>query len=311
MFLVEVEEDGRKSTKRYEIIESTEEGNKIQVLIGDVRLTLKKVSSNPFISQLNEYICVAAEQQKQATCEKVLEREDFMERLMKIQQTCSPEATWGLRLDFWASILKSLEPNQKIQSDIICQYAFRLLIESGCNPTVVTLIEPYFYTRVILQNNAKEKERLRPKYGDINFFLDAQFLLFPININEYHWILVAIDLLKRTVIFYDSLRSESSEYYQDIHRKIQEEMIPREIFRRTSVEVGKVEFEPYVLAKCSQQKDDFNCGIFVCRYLEVIIQHIALRKEKSVLPEIIMNCFNHKNTPAVLRKKILEVLKPQ
>lgn len=313
MDLVQMDLDGKRSEKRHQVADDTR-SNEIKISIGDLKLTLKKLKCHPFLETLDNYSCVDLEIIKYATPEQVLEGQCFLDQLKKKQRIFSPEHAWKSRLGqgFSDDYLKCLRDEKSfIQSEIITQYALHLLITSNCDPSKITLIEPYFYDRVVLENDLVAREKMRSKLGDISFLLDSQVLLFPINVNNNHWILVGIDLTKKVITFYDSIKSSSKKWYEDISHNLQERMIPNEILRRSGVTLKKVDFQPYRLADCCQQNDGFSCGIFVCRYLEVLIEDVSTRKGVISLPTRISNCFNSLFTPKQLRKKILNILEDQ
>ena len=111
---------------------------------------------------------------------------------------------------------------------------------------------------------------------DKNLF-EYDYLLSPVNIDNTHWILMVIDLVFLELIIYDSLiRDNDNPMYQkvfDIFTKLTSEIcdeIGAEVLR------GKQSWKRKVCKNLAQQRNDKDCGAFVCKYAKSVVQRSTL-----------------------------------
>ena len=113
-------------------------------------------------------------------------------------------------IDMSITKLKGLAPTTWLNDEIINFY-FEMLTE-GCisNNKRIHSFSSFFFVKLLRKGEAVEgylfsKVRRWTKHID-NSNLDIIFI--PVNITNQHWTLVLIDILSKTIIYYDSFRRE-------------------------------------------------------------------------------------------------------
>ena len=100
------------------------------------------------------------------------------------------------------------------------------------------------------------------KVGDI---LGFEHLFFPVNEDDDHWALIAVTPRDGNIDYYDSLNGHEDavrptlmvRQYLEQYEKLTS-AAPRQWTRR-------------VMARCSKQDNPSDCGLFVCKYMECLL----------------------------------------
>ena len=90
--------------------------------------------------------------------------------------------------------------------------------------------------------------------------------LFPINIDNHHWTLGAVDMVKKEVVFYDSLRGEGARYTEALLHWVRDifhlyDYAPSEDWSYWNITVSK---------EGPRQTDGHSCGVFVTMYADYL-----------------------------------------
>ena len=124
------------------------------------------------------------------------------------------------------------------------------------------------------------------RYGNI---FEKSKIFFPVNIQNYHWTLIVVDLERKTIQYFDSCYGDGSEYinvvkrylldkwklvYKDDIEKLQE----FESFENSQWEI--INFPPNV----PQQGDTQNCGVFLCLFADRISEGLEYNE---LQPEVL------------------------
>lgn len=122
------------------------------------------------------------------------------------------------------------------------------------------------YATIGYQPYAKYFENNRVRFVDLNL------LLAPVNIGNYHWILLVANLRRNVVVLIDSmpksnpplnLANDMANFINDERRKLQLPSQPMQIGAYSEI---------------PQQRDGFNCGIYALMYAQLIMEGRALHK---------------------------------
>jgi len=133
----------------------------------------------------------------------------------------------------------------------------------------------------------------------------SRFVIFPINFEGNHWIVGIAETAKLSLTLYDSLGNSKrvlkstlstlKDYLQREHLAKQGTTLP--------------ENWKFVIADVNErQRDGSSCGVFVCRYVELLIE--AIEKRQVLSPSLLRNCFVEESINE-MRKRICKILSQQ
>lgn len=112
-------------------------------------------------------------------------------------------------------------------------------------------------------------------------------VFFPINISNNHWVLVIVLMQQKRILYRDALRNDGKEYTSVTMMYLVDEMQDK---RNEVINTAEWDVQEISPADSPQQKNGFDCGMFVCMYADYMLQD---------LPEQ----FSQKDMP-MLRKKV-------
>lgn len=100
-----------------------------------------------------------------------------------------------------------------------------------------------------------------------NSLEELSVLLLPINISNFHWISMKIDLVKKEILVFDSLKSCSTGI-KEISEALQ-------IGLGYYIESNNIQTESqewkYQLIEVDQQKNSYDCGVMALKFMEAIM----------------------------------------
>jgi len=131
----------------------------------------------------------------------------------------------------------------------------------------------YFFDTMFMYTWEEDKE-----LGDISswthLFHDYGKIFFPIlNYKKTHWVLVVVDMMSRTIVYYDSAltqKNKSGEKYLTLTKDFLEK-----VSRKT------VTFRTMTYEKTPQQNNIYDCGVYVCAIMKCICE----KKEFTFSPD--------------------------
>jgi len=95
-------------------------------------------------------------------------------------------------------------------------------------------------------------------------------LLFPVNVNDNHWILIVVNIPDRTIACYDSIATNNNKVHIDrILQYLQAKVVPPLLAGTASQGVGVTRGAPTPWKRTSprdapRQDNGYDCGVFVC-----------------------------------------------
>ncbi len=92
---------------------------------------------------------------------------------------------------------------------------------------------------------------------------DYKHVIVPINIDNIHWIMVDVNLLKKKIFFYDSYK------YSSLKNFVFKNLI--KIFSEY-INLKEYEFDKwvYINCDCPKQNNYYDCGVFMCMFIDYI-----------------------------------------
>ncbi|XP_071839123.1 uncharacterized protein [Apostichopus japonicus] len=147
------------------------------------------------------------------------------------------------------SDISSLQEDAWVNDNIINAY-FHLIAETS--PFEVLPLSSFFY-QVYSKNGFSQVQRWHRK-TDI---FSKQLILIPIH-SRHHWCLVVVDTGVSSITFYDSMRHGGKTYTSKVQKYMREEALARGVTPADWVLKSG--------ASIPQQRNDSDCGVFVCQY---------------------------------------------
>ncbi|NXS58068.1 SENP2 protease, partial [Brachypteracias leptosomus] len=117
------------------------------------------------------------------------------------------------------------------------------------------------------------------------------FILVPIHL-RVHWALVAIDMRKKTIKYYDSLGGNGDEICKTLWQYLQEESREK---RNVELVISEWTLHSMKPQEIPQQSNSSDCGVFICRYADCIIRDLPIT-------------FTQKHMPYFRRKMVWEII---
>lgn len=183
--------------------------------------------------------------------------------------------------------LQTLTGSSWLNDQVIHGFIYYCLLQSGIDLTRVICFPSFLYSTLATRGYEGVKRWTRsgvdPALWDI---FSAVFLIFPINLDNNHWMLALVDLkLGRTLIF-DSLaksKHELKQVFQFLHIFLNEE---HKLCKRRPLPDYWTQGITNLNGK---QPDGCSCGVYVCRYAELIVD--VINTNGALTQSAVENCF--------------------
>eukprot|EP00397_Hematodinium_sp_SG-2012_P055693 GEMP01068160.1.p1 GENE.GEMP01068160.1~~GEMP01068160.1.p1 ORF type:complete len:334 (+),score=46.19 GEMP01068160.1:196-1197(+) len=177
----------------------------------------------------------------------------------------------------------TLKPGRWLNDEIINGY-IKLLV-TGEIPLRVHAFNTFFWSTIssfepktkkpLSYDYAKVKRWTRRQKVDI---FDLDLIIVPVNINEMHWTLGCIDMRAKKVRFYDSLGTPSNSTFADFMiRYVKDEHKDK----KGSALSDADEWEAEDVIDNPQQDNGYDCGVFLCKYAECLVNDISFNFSQS------------------------------
>ncbi|KAF9520526.1 hypothetical protein BS47DRAFT_1370365 [Hydnum rufescens UP504] len=191
--------------------------------------------------------------------------------------------------------IQRLRPAQWLNDEVINFYgamiterAARQGREQG-DPLDVHYFNTFFYEKLV--NPGYEKARLNKWSKKVDIF-SKDVILIPINLGNSHWTCACINVRRKRIEYYDSLGTRREVVYQRL----------REYLQRESLDKKKIDFEfedweDYFSEATPQQENAYDCGVFVCQFMEAISRGEDAEEF----------AFDQRNMPYIRRRMLWEI----
>lgn len=104
---------------------------------------------------------------------------------------------------------------------------------------------------------------------DIDIFM-KKYIFFPINIDNKHWVLVVVQILQRRIVYYDSMDTDNFKY-KLYTSTILNYLCAKWQSTKSSAFESK-EWAIILMEEIPKQKNDYDCGVFICMYADYILE---------------------------------------
>lgn len=176
--------------------------------------------------------------------------------------------------------LALLEPGMWLNDSIINFYVMLLrkvgetCIADGRTGACAWTFSSFFYTRLIQHASRYDFPGIARWTKTVDVFAYER-LLIPINRSNTHWALAVIDMRKRTVSYYDSLRGTGNDVTTTLCRWLGDEYKAK---KDKAAAAGFSENDIFKSAPApdglSRQRNGVDCGVFVCAMLTCLLYDV-------------------------------------
>ncbi|NXV83452.1 SENP2 protease, partial [Atlantisia rogersi] len=186
--------------------------------------------------------------------------------------------------------IQTLEELQWL-NDMVIHFYMALLVDRSNreNGPSVFAFTTFFYLK--LCSGGYSAVRRWSKGVDL-FSKDIIFV--PVNLRS-HWTLGVIDVRKKSVRHYDSLRQNGAEICQVLFKFLQDESLEKRKVELDCSEWTLRSMEPHEIP---QQENGSDCGVFICKYADCISRDEPMT-------------FTQRHMPYFRRKMVLEIIHQQ
>lgn len=198
----------------------------------------------------------------------------------------------AFRINFEGWQLKQLKPREWLKDDIINGYIALLreraalcgghvwiantrfwatMTQDGRDPDTGALLEEG-YNYLGIKTHTSVSTRQKPRATQVDIF-SKRLLLIPINYVGSHWAMTAVDLVRREVVYYDSLpgspaaaQGKAESIAPTLLRWLRDE---HQTKKGSAFDTcgWTVRAAPMSLPR---QENGFDCGVFTCVYLDYV-----------------------------------------
>ena len=166
-------------------------------------------------------------------------------------------------------------PTEWLNDNIIDLYG--KFIESN-NEINIFVFSTSFGSKLFAFNNKLDLEGVKTHAKNVNIF-QKQFLFIPLNIQNYHWVLVVVYVKNKTITYYDSLlKSINKTFATDFLKAVETYLKNKAVELKMDIFSqgwrGKLETEE----NCVQQNNGYDCGVCVCLFMAMISRNKSTRK---------------------------------
>ena len=178
--------------------------------------------------------------------------------------------------DLLVKNLKTLRPTKWLDDEVINFYLELLVRRSSSDPDspkvfcLTTFLYPKFISK---ERGGYQLVRRWTKKLDI---FQADVILFPINLGNFHWALVSVNLKEKRVLYHDSFGTNNRYCLRKIHDYLLEEHQDK---KGTPIDYTNFTFS--VDRSAPRQSNGFDCGVFLLKYADCITRGMPLTFDKQ------------------------------
>lgn len=192
-----------------------------------------------------------------------------------------------MRSDSVLNSLILLEPGNWLDDNIINRYAQNFIKREN------VLVLSTFCCSIIERGETVPWNIFPRRFGLFTYIL----VLIPWNLNNVHWLLVSINLKRKSVVVYESLRERHEQRLQLGHRTL--DFMEAEAKRDNVTSFNKQEWSVTTEAPCLQENGS-DCGVFVIermlclangRDVNLVTQQVLLAARNRIKKDMRTNLY--------------------
>ena len=123
----------------------------------------------------------------------------------------------------------------------------------------------YFFDTMFMYRWEEEKETGCGIIDSQLFFVYEKVFIPILNYKKTHWVLVVVDMMSRTIVYYDSAltkKNKSGEKYLKLTKDFLDKVSKESVI-----------FQTMTYEKTPQQNNIYDCGVYVCAIMKCICEN--------------------------------------
>ncbi|GMS88483.1 hypothetical protein PENTCL1PPCAC_10658 [Pristionchus entomophagus] len=173
--------------------------------------------------------------------------------------------------------LKTLYGPNWLNDEVILAY-FNLIVERSKNDQSLPKVyafNTFFYGNISNRSKGFPTVKRWTKKVDIFSF---DILLIPVHLSV-HWTMAVVDVVAKTIQFYDSLGGGHREVGENIMQYLEAESMDKR-----KIPLSECEWERESLAGIPQQHNGSDCGVFACKFADFAARRAPVTFDQSHMP---------------------------
>ena len=190
---------------------------------------------------------------------------------------CDASATIVLKkfnVDFKHLHLVCLRPRRWLNDEVVNLF-MQLSQERDSAITRSTLyprnpnlfMNSFFYLKLAQEEGGFNYSNVKRWTKNVDIFTCNQ-IFFPINFKKEHWALVCVSMLRKKILYLDSVSRSGKTITENILKWLQEESLSRTKKPLSSFSVEDV--------CCPQQSTSYDCGIFILAFVDLLANDLPV-----------------------------------
>lgn len=180
------------------------------------------------------------------------------------------------------NIMQCLRPKGLVTDEVVNGYLRLLQDETACSGTH-HVMSSFFLTKLTAGGQYSYANVLRWTRGVDLRRLEA--ILFPVNVDNMHWILVIAHMREHRLDVYDSLGGEHEDTAHLLARFLDDDCLDK-VGGLFPSDAGQRPWHCRHLRAIPFQDNSFDCGVFVCMYARSVLLRRQLRMAPADVDDI-------------------------
>jgi len=177
--------------------------------------------------------------------------------------------------------ISCLSPNRWINDEVI--NATMMILHRRHTPRVLKpshVFNTFFYYK-LRDERGYSYDLVRRWTRKLNIFQDFCKIYIPINVSNFHWFMIVLNMEKKHIMMFDSFSSVKDDYFKTICRWLRDEGMTRGL--SADHYEGWTDASP---RDCPLQKNSYDCGIFALAAAEMSMMNLPLLYDQSMMPHL-------------------------
>ncbi len=218
-------------------------------------------------------------------------RDDQLRQVKKIWKKSEDSIIINsFRINITGSDIQTLKDHQWLNDNII-DYYLSLITERSKNSNdkklpLIFNFSTHFYTT--LENKGYNGVERWGSKKKLNIF-NIDYIFIPVNRNNTHWCLAVINLKKKKFEFYDSMGGSAGPVFPLLLNYMINETKKQYNQNNLNLNIDFNMYENWEMKdriKCPKQTNGSDCGVFTCKFAEVLSSNKKLNFHQSDMKNI-------------------------
>lgn len=207
--------------------------------------------------------------------------------------------------------LRTLSLNTWVNDEIVNAYC-QMCRHRTERAVQTTHLFSSFFLNTLTPNQVYKYDAVKkwtaPRRGKIDLFAQRA-VLFPINLNNVHWIFAYIDITFKKIVVLDSMHGENSKVYNTLFRYLKDEHMDKK--QCALPDEHEWEMVGGNGSRAPRQNNSDDCGVFSCMFANLLTAFLGhdYSEPKPIDSQGLFACFTCHDMPRIRQQIQLDVLR--